>query len=312
VLIMAGQKLIIEAALNELVPKSTNPHIPYGADEVAADTASCIAAGLSFLQFHARDGVTGAQLWSDSEPYGEAILAMRRRGVSAELPWYPAYGGLDPASFSHIAALAADPAIRLAMAAIDIGTDNLNDFDPETRQFIDPDSVKTLSHAAAKDLFDLCRELELRPYIGVFEPGHLRHVGIYLDKGWIEPPVILRFFFSDFAPFGLPPHPECVGMYAEMIEMVMPDVSVEWFVACAGPSIWDLAPAAIAAGGHVRVGIGQYHPTSWPDRSGENPTNAEQVARVARLAQSMGREPASPAEARAILGLDGARGERRA
>ena len=108
------------------------------------------------------------------------------------------------------------------MAAIDIGTDNLNDFDPETRQFIDPDSVKTLSHAAAKDLFDLCRELKLRPYIGVFEPGHLRHVGTYLDKGWIEPPVILRFFFSDFAPFGLPPHPECVGMYAEMIEMVMP------------------------------------------------------------------------------------------
>jgi 3-keto-5-aminohexanoate cleavage enzyme len=304
VLIMAGRKLIIEAALHEFVPKSTNPHIPYGADEVAADTASCIAAGLSFLHFHARHGVTGAQLWTDPEPYREAILAMRRRGVSAELPWYPTYGGLDLASFSHIAALAADPAIRLAMAAIDIGTDNLNDFDPETRQFIDPDSVKTLSHAAAKDLFDLCRELKLRPYIGVFEPGHLRHVGTYLDKGWIEPPVILRFFFSDFAPFGLPPHPECVGMYAEMIEMVMPDVPVEWFVACAGPSIWDLAPAAIAAGGHVRAGIGQYHPTSWPDRSGEKPTNAEQVARVARLAQSMGREPASPAEARAILGLD--------
>jgi 3-keto-5-aminohexanoate cleavage enzyme len=75
-------------------------------------------------------------------------------------------------------------------------------------------------------------------------------------------------------------------------------------VACAGPSIWDLAPAAIAAGGHVRAGIGQYHPTNWPDRSGEKPTNAEQVARVARLAQGMGREPASPAEARAILGLD--------
>ena len=86
--------------------------------------------------------------------------------------------------------------------------------------------------------------------------------------------------------------------------MVMPGVPVEWFVTCNGPSIWELAPAAIAAGGHVRVGLGQYHPWSWPDRTNERPTNAEQVARVARLAQSMGREPASPAEARAILGLD--------
>jgi uncharacterized protein (DUF849 family) len=95
-------------------------------------------------------------------------------------------------------------------------------------------------------------------------------------------------------------------MYGEIIEMVLPGVPVEWFVTCWGPSIWELAPATIAAGGHVRVGLGQYHPWNWPDRTNERPTNAEQVARVAALARGQGREIATPAEARMMLGLGAA------
>lgn len=298
-----AKKLIIEAALHELAPKSNNPNIPYGPEEVAADTAACFRQGLSFLHIHARDPQTGDQLWTDADNYRQSILGMRKLGVPDDLPWYPTYGGLDRQSFAHVAALAADPAIRLPMAAIDVGTDNINDFDPNTRKFVEPDFVKTLSHAGAKDLFDLCRELGIKPYLGAYEPGHLRHIGAYLDKGWIEPPIVIKFFFSDFGPVGLPCEPECVGWYAEMIEMVMPGVPVEWFVTCNGPSIWKLAPAAIEAGGHVRVGLGQYHPWSWPDLTNERPTNAEQVARVAEMAKAAGREIANVDEARAMLGL---------
>lgn len=297
------KKLIIEAAIHEMVSKETNPHVPYGPEEVAADAAACVEAGMSFLHFHARDPETGEQRWADADSYRQAILAMRKRGVSEALPWYPTYGGLDPAAFAHVAELAADPEIRLAITSIDIGTGNYNDWNPQTRQFVAPDWVQTLSHAGAERLLAMARGLGLRPSLILYEPGHLRHVGAYLDKGWIEPPIVLRFNFSDFAPYGLPPRPESVGMVAEMIEMVLPGVPVEWFVACHGPSVWEMAPATIAAGGHVRVGLGQYHPWMWPDLTNERPTNAEQVGRVAELAKVAGRAIATPEEARRMMGF---------
>ena len=228
---------------------------------------------------------------------------MRKQGVPKELPLYPTYKGVNAESFAHVSALAKDPEIQLEMAAIDVGTDNLNDYNPKTKEILRPDQVKTLSHTGIKFFFDLCKELGQQPYLGIYEPGQLRHIGAYLDLGWLKPPIVMKFFFSDYAPFGLPPKPRCVEMYREMIDMVLPGVPVEWFVMCYGHSIWELAKPAISLGGHVRVGLGQYHPWNWPDETGEQPTNAEQVQRIAELAKSMGREVASPAEARKMFGL---------
>ena len=109
-------------------------------------------------------------------------------------------------------------------------------------------AIMSAGEAVGDAVFAYCREHGLRPYIGVFEPGHVRHVGAYLDKGWIEPPIALKVSFSDFAPFGLPPRAEFAGMYGEIIEMVLPGVPVEWFVTCWGPSIWELAPATMSFG----------------------------------------------------------------
>jgi len=113
----------------------------------------------------------------------------------------------------------------------------------------------------------------------------------------------MKFFFSDAGPYGFPPNPRCVEMFVRTLEIVFPGVPYIWFTMCYGHSIWDLVKPTIDLGGHVRVGLGQYHPWYWKDPTGEEPTNAEQVARVADIARSMGRELATPAEARAAFGL---------
>lgn len=94
------KKLIIEGALHELVSKGTNPNVPYGPGEVAADTAACVAAGMSLLHFHARDPESGEQRWTDAASYAQAILGARGLGVPDSLAWYPTYGGLEPAAFA--------------------------------------------------------------------------------------------------------------------------------------------------------------------------------------------------------------------
>ena len=47
-------KLIIEARVNEYRSRKRNPHVPWRADEIAADAAECREAGAAIVHFHTR------------------------------------------------------------------------------------------------------------------------------------------------------------------------------------------------------------------------------------------------------------------
>jgi 3-keto-5-aminohexanoate cleavage enzyme len=304
---MADDSVIIEVALHELVDKASNPNVPYGADEVAVDGLACLREGMTLLHFHARDPRTGEQLWHDDGTYAKAIGEIRELGAPADLPWYPTYPGVRPGlpvaeSMRHVAALTPSP-VGLRLAAIDVGSSNLSAYNPTTKEFLNAESVKVLPHALFEEFSQFCGNHGLRPYLGVYEPGHLRHIAAYLDKAWIEPPLAIKFFFSELHPYGLPPAAHSVEIYAGLLDVVLPGVEVAWFVQCYGKRIWDLARPSLDLGGHVRVGIGDYHPWDWPDTTGEQPTNAELVTRAVELAGVAGRPIATVADARRILGL---------
>ena len=309
---MAGDGVIIEVAIHELVDKASNPNVPYGPEEVAVDALACIQEGITLLHFHARDPRTGEQRWHDDGTYAEAIGRIRELGAPADLPWYPTYPGVRPGvavseSMRHVAALTAAP-VGLRLAAIDVGSFNLSSYNPTTHELLSAGSVKVLPHSLFEEFSQFCRHQGLRPYLGVYEAGHLRHLAAYLDKGWIEPPLAIKFFFSELHPYGLPPVALSVEIYAELLDVVLPGVEVAWFVQCYGKGIWDLARPALDHGGHLRVGLGDYHPWDWPDTSGDQPTNAELVRRAAGLAATAGRPIATVAQSRQALGLAGGTG----
>jgi 3-keto-5-aminohexanoate cleavage enzyme len=304
---VSDDALILEVALHELVQKAANPNVPYGPDEVASDAAACVDGGATLLHFHARDPATGDQRWHDDVLYADTVAAIRARGVAADTPWYPTYPGVRPGvavreSMAHVAALAAPP-VGLELAAIDLGSGNLSPYDPARKAFLNPDGVKQQPHSLFGEFAGFCREHGLRPYLGVYEPGHLRHIAAYLDLGWISPPLAIKCFFSEHHPYGLPPTPRSVEITAELIDTVLAGVERTWFVQCYGRGIFDLAGPALDLGGHVRVGLGDYHPWDWPDPSSDQPTNAALVARAAELAARAGRPLATVAETRRRLGL---------
>ena len=303
---VAPDGVMIEVALHELVDKAANPNVPYGPAEVAADAAACVEAGATLVHFHARDPETGAQRWHDDALYTDAMTRMRARGVAPDVAWYPTYPGVRPEvavhdSMPHLAVLAR--AAGLELAAIDVGSGNLSPYHSETHAFLAADGVKRLPHSLFEEFTEFCRDHELRPYLGVYEPGHIRHVAAYLDAGWLDAPLVLKCFFSEHHPYGLPPVARSVEMTAEILETVLAGVEYEWFVQCYGRAIWDLVPAALATGGHARVGLGDYHPWDWPDTGADRPTNAELVARAVELAGDAGRPVATVAETRHRLGL---------
>ena len=73
-----------------------------------------------------------------------------------------------------------------------------------------------------------------------------------------------------------------------------------WTVAGVGRYEFSMAAMGIIMGGHVRVG---FEDNVYIDKGVHAKSNGELVERVVRLAKELGREIASPQEARQILGL---------
>jgi 3-keto-5-aminohexanoate cleavage enzyme len=83
------------------------------------------------------------------------------------------------------------------------------------------------------------------------------------------------------------------------VDNLPPDVI--WNVSVMNPEKqWPILAMAVALGGHVRVGY-EDNPYVAPDEFAKN--NAVLVDRMVGIAQRLGREVATPAEARKILGL---------
>ncbi|MBL8982243.1 MAG: 3-keto-5-aminohexanoate cleavage protein, partial [Gemmatimonadetes bacterium] len=78
-----------------------------------------------------------------------------------------------------------------------------------------------------------------------------------------------------------------------------PDGTV-WLTSGIGPNQLPMTTMALILGGHVRVGLEDnvYYKRGELARS-----NAQLVERAVRLAHELGREVATPAQARAMLGL---------
>ncbi len=282
-------QLIIEAAINEQSSKDVNPNVPYSAEECAADALRCAAAGAAIVHFHARDPESGALLSPGTETYATAMRLIRSE--RPDLLVYPTY--TTDVHFVHIEALAADPTVQLRSATIDPGAMNFSRFDPATRQ-IRGDLPFVVTHAECARFFEICERFGIQYSVVVREPGHVRTTVAYHRGGRIKGKILFKLNLADDMLFGLPPSPEAVAVY---LSLVPADIPHTWMAYTYGPSHWAMNRYAVGAGAHVRTGLGD-HPV---EDDGSTPTNEELVRRVVGLAEEIGRDVATPAQARQIL-----------
>jgi len=257
------------------------------------EAIACADAGASIVHFHARDGRTGEMLHPGTEFYAEAMRIIRKE--RPQLMVYPTYG-LSPTPeerFSHVRALAADPTVRLNMATIDPGAVNLSPFDEATKRFTG-DFVLNVTHEEAQYVMGLAREYDFPFSVVIREPGGIRHTLAYYRMGLIKPPLFFKICLNDDVPWGMPPSARAIDAY---LSVIPPDVPHIWMAFTYGRSHWSINLHAIASGGHVRTGVGDY----WVEPDGHCPTSAEMVARVVDIARQAGRETATPEEAVAII-----------
>jgi len=136
----------------------------------------------------------------------------------------------------------------------------------------------------------------VKPEVESFYTGAFWNLEYIREKGLLDDPVWTTLFLGWSGGAWTPPTADSLLYLVAHLPK-----RVNWNVSVMNPTMqWRLLALAMSLGGHVRVGWedNPYLPDGTPSRS-----NAELVDTIVKLARLMGREPASPAEAREIIGL---------
>jgi uncharacterized protein (DUF849 family) len=272
--------LIVNLAPTGMVPtRETTPHVPLTADEILRDVEACRALGISIVHVHARDA-DGApsQRPEDFAPIVEGI-----RRIDPELiVCVTCSGRVNPSLDARAAVLDLTGDAKPDMASLTLGSNN----------FVRQASVNAPD--VITGLAERMRERGIAPELEVFEPGMMALASHLAERGLLQPPHYANILLGNPGTAPLTP-----AMLAAFLAVAPPQTT--WALAGIGRFQLDAALLAVAAGGHVRIGL---EDNVWHDRARTRlATNAELVERVARAAELAERPVSTPAETRALLGL---------
>lgn len=291
------RKLIIEARVNEyMLREEGNPNVPYLPEEIAADAVACREAGAAVLHFHARrpDGAPEHA----AQAYADTVARIR---AASDILVHPTLGyvTLDASSESrldHVLRMAQDRERAPHFAPMDMGSVNVDRYNAQARRF----ETKGLIYKNGTDTLEYfannIRAAGLKPYLVSWNIGFTRYASAFLEMGLLDEPAYLCFCLTDNTFLG--GHPGTLKGLQAHLDFLPQDRRVEWTVCNFGGNLFALAATIISLGGHISIGLGDY-----TYRELGTPTNAELVARIREIARELGRDVASPDEAKHILGM---------
>ena len=278
-------KTIISAALTgALTTRDQCEAIPYTPDEIAEDAAAAREAGAAIAHIHARTD-DGSPTY-DTEIYQEVHDAVRER--------------TDIIINFSTGALHAPPEERIDyvkqvqpdIAALNMGSMNYAKYSDSREEFVF-DMVFENSFSEIRQFVTAMEESGVRPELECFDTGHIANTRPLLKQGELSYP--LQFSLIMGVLGGIPATVENLAHQVRQLP-----ASANWQVIGISRDQWPLVAAALSMGGNVRVGLEDNF--YLPD--GEMATNPELVGKAAELSRTVGREPATPDEARAIMELD--------
>lgn len=267
------EKLIITAAVTGSIPKkSKTPHVPTTPKEIAECALRCEDAGASILHIHVRD----EQENPSDDPELFAKVMDRLQGRTGLILQVSTGGRAGTDLDSRTRRLQTNP----EMASLTTGSVNF----PTSVYANPPDLIQALAQAMLRR--------GIKPEMEIFDLSMIENALNLEREGLAQPP--LHFNFVMGLPGAMPAKIE----HLIHCRSCLP-AGATWTVSGIGPAQLRLGVHALLMGGHVRVGLEDniYY------RKGELATNEQLVQRMVDLSRTLGRETASPQEARRILNL---------
>jgi len=293
---MSKRKVIVTIApTGGMAHKSQNPHLPTQPEEIAADVVACWKAGASVAAIHARRPDDGATC--DAEVYRDINRSIRAAGCDIVLN-NSTGGGVHGDMVKPLPGgrweIAFDERVKgmdagAEMCTLDATTLNLSF---EGREIL-MDTPLTKGRELAAGM----KARGIKPEWEVFSPTHiLQDTTTLIEEGLDEAPYFINLVMNVHRNFqnAMPFSPR----HLQMMVDTLPKGAI-FCVSGIGPSQLEANISALLLGGHARVGLEDnlYY------RHGELATNLQLTERIVRLIREMDMEPATPAEARDMMGL---------
>lgn len=271
------EKLIISACIcGAEVTKEQNPNVPYTVEEIVREAKSAYDAGAALIHLHVR--------WDDGTPtqsrerFQECVDAIRKECPDVIIQ--PSTGGaVGMTDLERLESTDITPTPE--MATLDCGTCNFGG-----------DEIFTNTDTTIANFAKIMKEKGIKPELEVFDKGMIDTALKVADrKGLLVHPLHFDFVLG-------------VQMTATIRDLVFMAESIPagstWTATGLGKNAWHIAAATISLGGHVRVG---FEDNLYMEKGVLAESNGQMVAKAVEIAKLLGREIATPDEARAILSL---------
>jgi len=171
------------------------------------------------------------------------------------------------------------------------------DWEPQylamTEDFIFPNTFKSM-----REFAETFNENGTKPEFEAYDSGMINNIAFMIERGYVKKPVYLQFVMGVLG--GITPSPENLMFLVDYAKRLIGDF--EFSVCVAGRAQFPICTQSLLLGGNVRVGL---EDNLYLDKGNMAASNADQVAKIARIAKELGIDPATPDEARQILGLKG-------
>lgn len=273
---MSNPCILCVAITGSVPTKADNPAVPVTISEQVESTQAAFEAGASICHAHVRleDGTPS----SDPERF-----ARLKEGLETHCPGMIiqfSTGGRSGSGRERGGMLA----LRPDMASLTVGSNNF-----PTRVYENsPDLIAWLSSEMQTH--------EIVPEIEAFDLSHILQAIRMHNESKFFGPLYVQFVLG--VKNAMPADKDVFDFYVETMKTRAPDA--QWCAAGIGPNQIVVNEWAIAAGGHTRAGL---EDNIRLDRDTLAPSNATLIARAADLCEKYERPVATPAQARAILGL---------
>jgi len=299
------EKAVITAAITGSIHTPTmSPYLPITPKEIADEAVRAYEAGAAVCHVHARNPETGMPV-PDVNLMKEIITSIKSR--CDIVICITTGGGLGMTVEQRVAPVTL---YKPELASFNAGSINFALFPVIPRykewkfewekmylgmseDFIFPNTFKSMREYCA-----IFKEHGTKPEFEIYDAGMVNNVAFMIEAGYVQKPVYIQFVMGVLG--GITPSSENLLFLVDYARKLIGDF--EFSVCVAGRAQFPICTQSLLIGGNVRVGL---EDNLYLEKGQMAKSNAEQVAKIARIAKELGIEPATPDEARKILGLKG-------
>ena len=300
-----SDKVIITAAITGSIHTPTmSEYLPITPQQIADEAVRAYEAGAAVCHVHARNPETGMPV-PDVELMKQIITKIKSR--CNIVVCITTGGGLGMTVEQRVAPVTL---YKPELASFNAGSINFALFHviPRFKEYKYPwekqylgmteDFIFANTFKSMKEYCAIFAENGTKPEFEIYDSGMVNNVAFMIEAGYVKKPVYIQFVMGVLG--GITPSSENLLFLVDYAKKQIGDF--EFSVCVAGRAQFPICTQSLLIGGNVRVGL---EDNLYLDKGRMAKSNAEQVAKIARIARELGIEPATPDEARKILHLKG-------